>query len=86
VQYTLVNADVTVPMFAAAHNIKLNEWEKYSAPYRKSGKSIFGIAMVLGLPRSRGQVRLRSSNPLDKPIIDANYFSHPDDMKIFVDG
>jgi choline dehydrogenase len=84
IQYTLVHADALLPMFAQAHNVKSELWASYGAPY--ASKSSFAIAMVLGLGRSRGQVRLKSKNPQDKPIIDANYFSHPDDMKIFVDG
>ena len=37
-------------------------------------------------PESTGSVTLESSNPLDKPIIDFNFFSHPADQKILVDG
>jgi hypothetical protein len=33
-------------------------------------------------PKSRGRVKLRSSNPYDKPIFYAGYFTHPDDMKV----
>ncbi|XP_021966685.1 glucose dehydrogenase [FAD, quinone] isoform X1 [Folsomia candida] len=39
-----------------------------------------------GLPKSRGTVRLRSANPLDKPVVDLNYYSHPDDMKEMIRG
>lgn len=37
-------------------------------------------------PKSSGWVRLRSRNPLQPPKIEPNYFSHPDDMKILVEG
>jgi GMC oxidoreductase len=33
-------------------------------------------------PKSRGRVLLRSSNPYDKPLFYAGYFTHPDDMKV----
>jgi choline dehydrogenase len=31
-------------------------------------------------PKSRGRVTLRSSNPSDRPIVDANFLDHPDDV------
>ena len=37
-------------------------------------------------PRSRGQVRLRSADPLDSPIIDPNYLSDPDDLALQIEG
>lgn len=43
------------------------------------------IPMLLR-PKSRGTIRLRSVNPSDKPIIEAGYFSHPNDMEVLVEG
>lgn len=37
-------------------------------------------------PKSRGTVRLRSSNPLDKPIIDNNYLAEPEDIAMEIAG
>jgi choline dehydrogenase len=37
-------------------------------------------------PRSRGTVTLRSSNPLDSPIIDPNSFAEPYDLDRHIDG
>uniref|UniRef100_A0A6A7FRT3 Glucose dehydrogenase [FAD, quinone]-like n=1 Tax=Hirondellea gigas TaxID=1518452 RepID=A0A6A7FRT3_9CRUS len=37
-------------------------------------------------PKSRGSVRLASSNPFDNPVADINYFDHPDDMKLMIKG
>jgi choline dehydrogenase len=31
-------------------------------------------------PKSRGRVTLQSSNPSDRPIVDANFLDHPDDV------
>ena len=37
-------------------------------------------------PRSRGEVKLRSSNPADAPIIDPNSFAEPFDLECHIDG
>lgn len=42
----------------------------------------FNILAVVARPKSRGSIKLASNNPFDNPLIDPNYFSHPDDMKI----
>lgn len=42
---------------------------------------------VCGLrPKSRGTVRLGSTDPRRPPVIDPGYLSHPDDMQTLVDG
>ncbi|SDN03484.1 GMC family oxidoreductase [Ensifer sp. YR511] len=35
-------------------------------------------------PKSRGEVRLRSTNPADAPLIDPRYLSDPDDLRLSV--
>jgi choline dehydrogenase len=37
-------------------------------------------------PKSRGQVKLRSANPLDKPIVDNNYLADADDLRLEIAG
>lgn len=37
-------------------------------------------------PKSRGRVDIRSANPEDAPLIDPNYLSHPDDLKVAADA
>lgn len=44
------------------------------------------IVPTLLTPMSRGQVLLSSANPSAKPVIDPNYFSHPDDMRRMILG
>lgn len=46
----------------------------------------FGIAACLYRPKSRGEIRLQSSDPLDDPVIDPNYLDHPDDVERLVEG
>jgi choline dehydrogenase len=37
-------------------------------------------------PRSRGQIRLKSAEPSDKPVIDHRLVGHPDDMAALISG
>jgi choline dehydrogenase len=37
-------------------------------------------------PKSRGTVRLRSANPLDRPVIDNNYLAAPEDLALEIAG
>ncbi|CAL4094385.1 unnamed protein product, partial [Meganyctiphanes norvegica] len=50
------------------------------------GREGFQIGPMLTRPQSRGSITLKSSNPWDKPLIDPNYLSHPDDVRLFVKG
>jgi choline dehydrogenase len=45
-------------------------------------------ALCSGLvaPKSRGELRLKSANPADRPIVDARFLSHPDDVKALAYG
>lgn len=49
----------------------------------KSGYSCHACVLR---PKSRGRVTLRSSDPSAPPVIDLNFFAHPDDGKTLVDG
>ncbi len=44
----------------------------------------FGMTVYQGSPFSRGAVSLRSADPLDRPRIEAGYFSDPRDMQVLV--
>ena len=37
-------------------------------------------------PKSRGTIRLRSTNVLDKPVVDNNYLAEPDDLRMEIKG
>ncbi|RZF37890.1 hypothetical protein LSTR_LSTR009990 [Laodelphax striatellus] len=38
------------------------------------------LLVALLHPKSKGTIRLRSSNPFDPPVINPNYLKHPDDL------
>jgi choline dehydrogenase len=46
----------------------------------------FYLNSFVSRPRSRGSVTLASANPLDSPLIDPNYLSDPDDLRLSVIG
>lgn len=45
-------------------------------------------ALCAGLvgPKSRGAVRLGSDNPADRPVVDARFLSHPEDVRALAYG
>uniref|UniRef100_A0A336K688 CSON015437 protein n=1 Tax=Culicoides sonorensis TaxID=179676 RepID=A0A336K688_CULSO len=49
-------------------------------------KPAFGMVPVLMRPKSRGYMKLKSKNPFSWPIMQPNYYQHPDDMKIMLQG
>lgn len=46
----------------------------------------WSILPLLLRPKSSGWVRLKSSNPLHAPLIEPNYFEHPEDINILIEG
>jgi len=52
-------------------------------PPSREGLTIFPVLLH---PRSRGTVRLRSSDPEDPPLINPNYLSEEVDVKILAEG
>lgn len=65
-------------------NISQDVYEKTWKPiFFKEG---FTIAQMMMYPRSRGNIKLRSKNPLDPIVIDSNFLSHPDDVAILREG
>lgn len=59
----------------------------YNTVYRPiANKDVFTLIPLLLRPKSRGWVKLQSRNPFAPPLINANYFNHPDDIKVLVEG
>lgn len=49
-------------------------------------EQLYGIVVILGKPKSRGQLRLASTSPRAQAEIDPAYFSDPADMATMVEG
>lgn len=46
----------------------------------------FFVENILLHPKSRGTIRLQTTDPFDPPFIDPNYLDHPDDAKVLLKG
>ena len=46
----------------------------------------YTVASYILHPKSRGRISLYSRDINDQPKIEPNYFSHPDDIKVLVEG
>jgi len=55
--------------------------EQYGPP-----ASSWALCAGLVAPKSRGRLRLRSADPADRPILDADFLSHPDDVAALAKG
>ncbi|BES92952.1 GMC oxidoreductase [Nesidiocoris tenuis] len=59
----------------------------YTSLYKLAeGREAMTILPSMVRPKSKGRILLRSSNPSEHPMIDPNYFDHPDDIKVLVEG
>ncbi|XP_065349958.1 glucose dehydrogenase [FAD, quinone]-like [Cloeon dipterum] len=67
-----------------AHGIRE---DYYQEVYREiSNQDVFGIFPMIMRPKSTGFIRLKSKNPKDYPLMYHNYLTHPDDIKVLVEG
>jgi len=76
----------TAAAFQNLAGLKDSILTKYLEGVKSQDASWVGIS--LGLPKSVGQIKLRSSNPMDPPLIDPNFYSDSkgDDIKAMVTG
>ncbi|HEY6306537.1 MAG TPA: choline dehydrogenase [Candidatus Angelobacter sp.] len=54
--------------------------------FKQIKEHAYTLGPTLLHPYSRGRITLRSSNPLDAPLIRANYFEDPRDLETMVEG
>lgn len=77
-----INAD---PIFKQNFGIRDDFYDEMFNGIGLERNTFMVFPMVLR-PKSRGRIKLRSSNPFDYPIILPNYFSDPYDVKISISG
>ena len=51
-----------------------------------AAKPTWGVTFTSCLlrPKARGSVTLRSADPADQPLVDCNFFGHPDDLRLTI--
>jgi choline dehydrogenase-like flavoprotein len=72
------------PVFKRNFGIRDDVYDEMFTPLG-NGDTFMVFPMVLR-PKSRGRIKLRSSNPFEYPTILPNYFSDPYDMQISIRG
>lgn len=63
----------------------VNEWRHYWRPFVGQIRHLL-CPVILVRQNSFGSIRLQSDNPFDAPLIDTNYYSHPRDLEVHVNG
>lgn len=55
---------------------------------KPSDEAIYGFLVLVSQlsPKSKGHVKVTSTDPTEYPEIDANYLDHPDDLEVLVRG
>jgi glucose dehydrogenase (acceptor) len=77
-----ISDDGTAVRFA--HGFSDELWNEYYKPIvNKDSWSVFPLFLH---PKSRGNIRLNSNDPYDKPLINPNYFSDARDLEVTVEA
>lgn len=71
------------PLVSALHDRTKSEKRADTLP---DNKHTFSMITELFSPRSRGTVSLKSTDPLENPVIDCNYLSDPLDLLVLSEG
>ncbi|GBN82956.1 L-sorbose 1-dehydrogenase, partial [Araneus ventricosus] len=82
--HELYFAEITKVMAKEQAGIKPIFYKAIFGPY-ENGPMMACLSQLLR-PKSRGTVRLQSTNPYDPPLIDPNYLDDPEDIEAIVKG
>ena len=68
------------------HGVTDAFWNDYFVPIKYT--DTWSVVINTQRPKSRGTIRLASSDPFEKPIIEPNYFSDPEnyDLNVSIEG
>jgi choline dehydrogenase len=80
--YLRSRPDLAEPDIKLSFGLMCHDYEKRK-PHALPGVTVFAN---VAKPKSRGEIRLRSTDPTDKPVIDHRLLGHPDDIAALVRG
>ncbi len=72
--------------YSRVANIHLSAFHKWFPKADNFHQEGFVLLSVCLHPKSRGQVRIRTTDVSDHPEIDPDYLSHPDDVRCLADS
>ncbi|XP_036147139.1 glucose dehydrogenase [FAD, quinone] isoform X2 [Monomorium pharaonis] len=71
---------------ALKRGLRISE-DLYNAVYKPiENQDAWSIWPIIQYPKSVGRLTLRSKNPFESPKMDPNFFSHPADLEIILEG
>lgn len=79
VAFHSVDPGTAYPQFQSIFSVKVPDVFRVAGRRERIRLALGGYPCRM---RSRGSVSLASSNPIDAPLIDPNYFSDPEDMRL----
>jgi choline dehydrogenase len=76
---------------AAQFNFAATGWNPYASKLstvftHNDPGNFAGVGVSPSHPLSRGSTHIQSNSPVDHPLIDPRYFSHPADMEVMIDA
>lgn len=74
----------TADLFQKTFGYEDGVLQKYFAPV--VGKDVFFFTLCLNLPKSVGEVKLRSNNPRQRIQVDPNYLDDKQDVQTVLEG
>lgn len=73
-------------IYGGNQNVRMSD-ETYDAVFKPlENKRAFQFLPMLLHPKSKGSLKLKSKNPIDKPILNPNYFDNEQDLETLVAG
>jgi choline dehydrogenase len=72
---------IDAAIYSKVANIRIEAFRRWFPKSDNFWQEGFVLISVCLHPRSRGHIRIKSTDPLQPPEIDPQYLSHPDDVQ-----
>ena len=71
---------------AASSSCDEGSWDLHLLPWRSLGEDRAAVIVFLVKPRSAGNLRLRSTDPTDSPLVERGFLTDPGDLPPLLEG